>query len=295
MVRFTLYALCLLLAAGTLSFNYASTASIGMANATGSFQLDRATVTGNATVFDGTLVETKTVPSSLSLDGGAQVQLGTASRGKVYRGRLVLEQGQTRVRRASGLRVEALNLRIVPESGALVTLGGDERVRVEATSGAVRVTSSEGVLLANLASGAALDFQPQAAGAAAPVTVTGCLVQKNGHFFLTDSTANVTFEVRGTGLQEAAGHSVEITGASLRDESPAAGASSVIRAAKVVRGSGSCSDPAVPVAGKPGKKNSTAKMSRTTKALIGGVVIAGAAAGAAVTVSDDSEEKTISR
>jgi len=183
----------------------------------------------------------------------------------------------------------------VPESGALVTLGGDERVRVEATSGAVRVTSSEGVLLANLASGAALDFQPQAAGAAAPVTVTGCLVQKNGHFFLTDSTANVTFEVRGTGLQEAAGHSVEITGASLRDESPAAGASSVIRAAKVVRESGSCSDPAVPVAGKPGKKNGTAKMSRTTKALIGGVVIAGAAAGAAVTVSDDSEEKTISR
>ncbi len=167
MVRFTMYALCLLLAAGTLSFNYASTASIGMANATGSFQLDQATVTGNATVFDGTLVETKTVPSSLSLDGGAQVQLGTASRGKVYRGRLVLEQGQTRIRRAAGLRVEALNLRIVPENGALVSLGGDERVRVEATSGPVRVTSSEGVLLANLMSGAALDFQPPAAGGGA--------------------------------------------------------------------------------------------------------------------------------
>ncbi len=284
MVRFTLQSLILLLVAGSLTTGLASSAAIGLATAKGSFQIDRATVAGNSTVVDGALIETAGVPSAVSLAGGVRMQLGSASRGKVYRSHMILEEGESQVENGAGFRIEARSLQIQPERNAYVALSGANRVLVAASSAPVRVTTAEGVLLASLAPGTSLEFEPQAAGAVAPFTVTGCLVKADGRFLLTDRLANVTLEVRGPNLNDHAGFQVELTGTGLKGVQPARGAGEVMQAAKVRRLHGSCATAAR-------KTGGNAAMSRSTKAIIAGVVIAGAGAGAAVAVSAGEEQK----
>ena len=75
-------------------------------------------------------------------------------------------------------RIEARSLQIMPDSSeatAHVALQGSSRITVAALAGVVRVTTAEGTLLARLEPGRALQFEPQAAGGAAPFAVTGCL------------------------------------------------------------------------------------------------------------------------
>ncbi len=299
MVRFTLRSLILLLVVGSLTMGLASSDAIGLATAKGSFLVDHATVAGNSSLFDGTLVETGEVPSTLSLTGGIRMQLGSASRGKVHRRHMVLEQGVGQVENASGFLIEARSLHIEPDNDAYVALSGANRVLVSASSAPVRVTTTEGVLLANLAPGTSLELEPQAAGAAAPFTVTGCLVNKDGRFLLTDRLADVTLEARGPNLTDHAGFQVELTGTNLKGVQPLAGASEVIHAVRVRRLHGSCAT--VPPAtrgnsGRSGKSNGGVAMSGVTKTMIAGVVVAGAGAGAAVGVSaGEQQKKSISR
>lgn len=295
MVRFALRASVLLLVIGSLAIGLASSAAIGLATAKGAFRVDGATVARNSTLFEGALVETSAVPSTVALAGGVRMQLGSASRGKVYRDRLVLEEGDSQIDNGAGFRIEARGLQVQPGGNAYVALEGGDRVLVAAASAPVRVTTGEGILLASLAPGTSLSFTPQAAGAAAPFTVTGCLVGQNGRFLVTDRLANVTLEVRGPNLNDHSGFQVEITGTALKDVQPAAGASGVIQAVKLRRLQGSCAVPSAKRQATGSSTGSTA-MSRRTKAIIAGVVVAGAGAGAAVAVSDSEEpKKPISR
>ncbi|HSB12876.1 MAG TPA: hypothetical protein VLE22_00370, partial [Bryobacteraceae bacterium] len=203
------------------------------------------------------------------------------------------EEGESHVENGAGFRIEARSLQIRPERNAYVALNGANRVLVAASSAPVRVTTAEGVLLASLAPGTSLEFEPQAAGAVAPFTVTGCLVKTDGRFLLTDRLANVTLEVRGPNLNDHAGFQVELTGAGLKGVQPAPGATEVMQAAKVRRLHGSCATAALPPAAgsRSRKPGGNAAMSRSTKAIIAGVVIAGAGAGAAVAVSAGEEQK----
>src|SRR5579864_4663683 len=92
MQRFTNFAICFLLA-GSLTLCLAASPSIGMVIARGGFQIDNSKASGNATIFDGTLVQTGRTPGDLELNSGVRMQLATDSRGRVYHDRLVLEQG----------------------------------------------------------------------------------------------------------------------------------------------------------------------------------------------------------
>ena len=82
--------------------------SIGMAVTNGGFQVDHARVMGNATLFDGSSVETAKSPSQLQMDNGASMRLATDARATVYQRKVILERGTGQMESAAGYEVEAL-------------------------------------------------------------------------------------------------------------------------------------------------------------------------------------------
>ncbi|MGO9096634.1 MAG: hypothetical protein ACLQGV_15605 [Bryobacteraceae bacterium] len=218
--------------AGSLACALAATPAIGMVSAGGSFQVDGARVTGNATLFEGAVIETDRAPSELHWLHGGRMILGADSRGKVCRDRLVLERGQGQIAGSTTYPIEAATLRILaaqPDSTALVTLDGPRQIHVTALAGSVRVTNSDGVLVANIAPGKALELEAQVAGAAAPTILTGAVLQRDGHYLLTDETTGVTVELKGEDLAPALGMRVQFTGTIDTLAQPVAGATEVVR------------------------------------------------------------------
>jgi hypothetical protein len=243
----------------------AATPIIGTVVAKGSFQLDNATVAGNASLTEGALLETSLVNSTVEMGSGARLVVGRGSKGRLFGDHIVLEKGDTQFERAAGYRLEALGLTIQPETGAArgrVSLAGSNRVQVATLSGSFRVLNSRGVLVANLRAGSAMEFDPQPAGGAS--RVTGCLVNRSGRLVLRDETTNVTVEVAGPGLEKESGNRVELSGSFDPSATPVSDASQFIRITRVTRISKSCSARAGAVA-----------------AGVGGAAAGGAAAGAA--------------
>ncbi len=230
--------------AGATGWLWAAATPIGMAIANGSIQVDHAPVWGSATLFDGTLVETTAASSQLQLYGGAEMRLAANTRVTVYRNRLVLDNGYGEVRSASGFEVDARSLRIAaaPDTVARIRLKGDRQVTVAAVHGGVKVLNSSGLLVAAVDQGYSLDFEPQAAGAAAPTKASGCLLAKAGKFILAEQTTNVVLEVHGTGLDKELGNRVEISGISASDSASVSGATQLIQVAGLKEiGKGGCS------------------------------------------------------
>ena len=158
----------------------------------------------NGTLTEGAVLETGRGNSSVRLAGGARLSLSADSRGKLYSDRMVLEKGETRLENGAGFHIEALSLTIRPDRGSStgrIGLLGSNRVRVAALTGSFQVLNARGVLVANVAAGSALAFEPQSAAAAAVTHITGILTRQNGHFLLTDQITRVTVEVTGRGLR----------------------------------------------------------------------------------------------
>lgn len=278
-----------ILMAMQLSVGMAAPSAIGVASAAGNFRIDNAAISGNGTLFDGVMVETQRATGQLELNSGTRLQLGINTRGKVFADRMILEQGESQFRRGSqnSFGVEARTLRIVPADSstvAHVAMVGPSRVHVSALAGSVQVMNARGVVVAALAAGRALEFEPQA-GASAPSKLTGCVVHKDGRFFLTDETTNVTVELRGAGLEKQAGHKVEITGSQLPGVTPAApvynNAGQVIQVSVLKSLSNKCTLPSGVAAGAAG----AAAGGAAAAGAAGGAAAGGAAAGAAAGVS----------
>ena len=193
---------------------WAAAPAIGVATTSGDFQIDRANVSGNATILDGSLVETGRTASELRLYEGTGMRLSVDSRAKVFQNRLVLEQGAAQVDSRQGYAIDAAGLQVqaAPRSAARIGLAGAGRVEVSALSGAVQVKNETGVLLARVLPGQALAFTIQASGAAPPEKLMGVLSESNGHYFLTDQTAGVRVELVGTDLGKMVGKLVEVSG-----------------------------------------------------------------------------------
>jgi hypothetical protein len=235
----------ILLAAGAVSYLAASGPAIGMAVADGSFQVDHSRVWGNATLFDGTVVETGQALSRLKFASGARMSLASESRATVHQGRLVLESGAGQFESAPGFEVESRTLRISaaePGTVARIRLDGAPKVVVAALRGRVRVTNSAGLLVASVEAGKSLDFEPQSAGASAPTRAVGCLLSKNGKFVVVEQTANVMLEVEGAGLNDELGNRIEISGIADLAAPTVIGASEVVKVAGLKRvAKGGCS------------------------------------------------------
>src|SRR5687768_18448848 len=90
----SLFRLTLVLATTSAVFGApAATPAIGMAVANGSFQVDRMRVSGNASLFDGTVIETGSSSSQIQLNTGQRLRLSSETRAQIYRNKLVLESG----------------------------------------------------------------------------------------------------------------------------------------------------------------------------------------------------------
>jgi hypothetical protein len=294
-VRMIVRCSVILLLAGVLVSSFAAPPAIGIATAQGSFRVDNSPVQGNATLFDGTTVETSSASSSLRLQAGGQMVIAAASRGQVFTDRMVLEKGEGKLAYSPHYSLEARNLRILPDSAgaeARVALREPGRVSVTAITGQVRVTTSGGLLLARLEPGRSLEFQPQAGGAAAPLAISGCVSAADRRFFLAEQTANVTFELRGDDLARFVGQRVEIMATELREAGPTGGAARAVQVSQIKRVGGGC--PAAANSGAPSGK--PGGMSNGTKAVIDGEVIGGGAGAIALGLTgSDTNQPTLSR
>ena len=267
---------------GCLTFGQAAGPSIGVAIANGSFQVDGSSVSGNATLFGGTIIETRQASSRLQFNNGARIELGPESRAKVFGDRLMLEKGLGELA-AKHYQIEAQSLRIAAgesKSLARVRIEGSKNVMVSAVNGPVRVYNEIGLLVASVRPGTALTFQPQAASPTASER-SGCLLRSkedSSKFVLVDQIANVTVEVRGEGLAEQAGNVVKITGTAFRSAVPVEGASQVIQVASIelITKGGCIITTNAPAAGPAVK---TGGISNGAKIAIAVVAVGGAAGG----------------
>ena len=251
----------------------ASNAAIGLAAANGTFQVNSAAVTGNATLFEGTLIETSNAPSHLQLHNGADIRLATDSRARVYGDRATLEKGYGQLESSSSYTVEANSLRVVnatPGSIARVQLTGQGKVVITALRGSVKVANGAGFLVSDVAEGTSRAFDPQA-GAAGPSKVNGCLFRKDQKLYVVDTTTNVRMEVTGgPDLEKEVGNHVELSGA--QDVT-----TQILNVSLIKRISKGCRD--IAGAAVPGGGAAKAGMSATTVAIIGGVAVAGTLTG----------------
>jgi hypothetical protein len=274
---------------------------IGIAVAKGTFQVDNAQVAGNSTLFDGSKVETTEASSRLRLQNGTRVELAAGSRAAVFQDRTLLEKGFGEFQAASSYGIEARGLRISSAGGrsiVRVRLDGETRVLVAALNGPARVFKTSGALIANVAAGATLRFEPQAQPESA-ARMSGCLLRKAGRFILVEQTANVVVELRGDAAQLSAqlGNRVEIQGAVDASAQPVEGASQVVQVSALDQvGPGGC----VAAAQAAGAELPTrapvqaaaAKPKHSTAVIAGVAVAAGGGAIAGVLLMNSNKSKS---
>ena len=177
-------------------------ASLGLVTADGEFKLNQATVRGNATLTEGALVETLTVPSRLKLTGGAIMRLDAGSRARVHADRVTVESGSGEWSASQGsTTLEALTLRIAAEgaaSSARFAVPSAQAVQLLASRGRFNVLNASGTLISRLEPGLALAFEPQAGGGNfAPSSFIGCVVKKDSKWMLYEPTLKLLVELRG--------------------------------------------------------------------------------------------------
>jgi hypothetical protein len=269
-----------LFAAGSLVLASATSPSIGFVKSTGEFRVDGSAVHGNGTVFEGNLVETTAARSVIQL-ADAQITLAPDSRARIYRDHTVLEKGSGLVKDGARHVIEAATLRITPsvrDSVVQIEITDPSRITVAVRGGPAEVRNSSGVLAASLRPGMALAFD---SGAAAPTAVkmTGIIEARSGAYFLTDETTNVTVKLEGNDVSKYVGKNVEITGSSISDANPVAGASQVVRALTIKPVTEKRKAPAAAAAGG----GAGAGLSGTALgAIVGGVAVAATVGGLAV-------------
>ena len=197
-----------------ISYAEAGTVSIGTASVRGDMRVDSYRVKGNATLFDGSVVETGEATANLRLKRGTQITLATSSRGTLYSDRLVLQQGESELSSGSSFQLQANGLHVTPSqpnSDGVVSLKSDNTVEVAALTGSFGVTNDQGVLLASVHPGLPLSFAMQAGGAPAAFSAQGTISEVNGQFFLT-AKDGTKYQVTGNNLAQAVGKTVKVSG-----------------------------------------------------------------------------------
>lgn len=145
----------------SVACSFAVTPAIGVASAVGTFLVNSAVVAGNANLFDGSQIRTVDTPSQVFLQSGPALTLGTNSIATLYKNRLLLQQGLTKVGSMNGYSIEAATYRIrggEPTSQAVVRLN-EGVLEVAALNGPLEVFNGQGALLTRIGAGTASAFQ----------------------------------------------------------------------------------------------------------------------------------------
>jgi len=195
-----------LVAASTLG---AATQSIGVAMSDGNILINDAKTAGNASIFAGSTLQTLKGMSQVQFNDGAKVSLAAESRAKLFADHVDMEKGTARITGFSA-NADGLSIRADGASTASVSMLASNTIEVAALTGNVHVFNAQGINVANLAPGRALNLHPQDAGAAAPSKLTGCVSGSNGALMLTDDTSKVTVQLKGGDVK--ANRRFEVTG-----------------------------------------------------------------------------------
>ena len=220
----------------------AAPAAIGILSAAGSVTIDHSPVWGNATVFEGTLVETSNASGSVALSNGVRIQLGAKSRVSLSEKKMRLDSGTGQVTAAAPFEVDARSLRIRADQGArmVVAYTADHELEISAVRGRVQVANQAGVALASIPAGRDIVLALQDTGANT-VARTGCLLYKDGHFILQDEATSEVVELNGSGLRDNVGNRVRVTGAAGSAKPPAGIATSVMNVSQMsLESTGGC-------------------------------------------------------
>jgi len=253
-----------------LSYAAAGTVSIGTASVRGNMRVDNYLVKGNATLFNGSVVETDQATANLRLNKGTQITLSTNSRGTMYSDHAVLQQGETQVIASNSFQLQAGPVHVfpnLPNSVGVVTLRPDNSVEVASLSGSFGVSSNNGIMLANVHPGRVVSFEMQAAGASQTAfSGVGIVSFENGAYVLT-TDEDVKYVLTCRDSHKYVGDKVYVTGTVEAPAGQAPGAQGTLLCVKTMDING------------PGG------MSRGTKWLIAGLIIGGAI-GAGIALSN---------
>jgi hypothetical protein len=277
-----------------LSYAAAGTTAIGTATARGSMLVDSSVVNGNATLFDGSVLETSEATTAVRLDKGVEIKLATGSRGTLYRDRMVLDKGASEL--VSGrFLLQASGLRVTPDapnSRGVVSFQNNNTVQVSALQGSLDVANDHGFLLASVRPGHMMLFNMAQAGATAPTTVTGvlsretdkCAADGGRRYYITVQETGVKYEVKGEGLDSKVGNIVTVTGTPDPGATPSQCAAGVLLASNVAVVGGAAAGAAAGTAAGAG-------FVATHVVLVTGIVIA-AGAGAGVGIYEATKSST---
>ena len=240
--KFSVFAMLLAM----LSNASAGTVAIGTASVRGDMRVDQYKVNGNATLFDGSVIETTKATADLRLDKGVQITMSTDSRATLYRDHLVLQKGESELTSSTAFQVDANRLRVTPSSPdarAVVSMKSGDMVEVASLSGSFGVTNDQGALLARVLPGHALTFSLQAnsgasTSSAQPFTGTGIMSKgDDGNYYL--GIGPEKFQITGKDFDKSIGKTVTVRGTTVPDQVPAGGAIMVVNVTshRVVSGS----------------------------------------------------------
>ncbi len=227
----------------------AATSGIGVAMSAGNILINNSSAAGNATIYDGSTLETQAAASQVRLKDGAQLRLSAESKGKVYSDHVDLQRGSANI---TGYSANASGLSVRADAKATASVSMREKgvIEVAALTGDVHVFNAAGINVANLVPGRALDLRAQDAGASAPSSLTGCAVKSGNNTLMTDETSNVTVQLNGTNIRP--GRRIQITGSMVPNATPATGATQVLNVTNVKEVGGTCKAGALAKAGAAG-------------------------------------------
>ena len=199
----------------------AQTHAIGTASARGYFRVDDYMVIDNATLFDGSVVQTGGASAVLRLGTGTRITMAANSRGKLFGDRIVLQQGASELTASNPFQLQVHGLRVRPmEANSLgrVSLLAGNKVQVSVLRGGFGVTNGQGKLLATINPGLARAFTIQGGDASMAqsdgskdFSDVGVLDRKNGRYYLTDAWGS-TYELTGQDLDKYVGAKVVVLG-----------------------------------------------------------------------------------
>lgn len=298
----TVQAVISLLVVSSMTSGFAAGPAIGIAMASGPFEINRAEVKGNASLFEGTELRTTLASSKLRINGGSRLEVGTESQVKVFSTHTVLEKGAGQIENGANYRLDARTFRVMSDTKAIarVQLDDADGVLVSAVNGPVSVATSSGVLLAKLAAGHSLHFRQE--GAADDFDLAGCLLKKSGRVILVDQTTGQIFELRGADASTEFGNRVSIKGKGVAGATPVQGAAKVIGVQSLAPvAPGGCIAAAANAGADPLPGATTSASTNApkvpksgggaNKAVIAGVAVA-AAAGAGIAVALGGKNKS---
>ena len=250
-----------------LSNATAGTVSIGTASARGDMRVDNYVVKGNATLFDGSVVETGQATANLRLSKGTEITMSTASRGILHTDRLVLQQGESELTASNSFQLDAKGFRVTPNepnSRGVVSLKAENTVEVASLNGSIGVKTESGVLLANVRPGRVVSFAMQAGANPATFSGVGLVSFENGTYYLT-TDENVKYVLTCKDTHKFIGDKVAVSG-TLQGGTPGqaggAGTMLCVKTMDINEGGG-------------GGGGGGGGMSTTTKWIIAGVIVGG--------------------